>query len=393
MRPFVRRTSITLAVMALLAAGVWFLRPSPIPVDVAVVTRGALSVTLDQEGQTRIHPRYVVAAPVAGRLLEISLDEGDAVSCGAVVARLAPTPLDARSREQARARLAAAQAAQREAAAAVAEATAAFEQAGRSLARKEPLARAGVLAAEELDLARTEQRTREEARRGAEQRAEVARCEADAARSALLDAERGAVVMLRAPADGLVLRLFEESERTLAAGQPLLEIGDPTRLEVVAEVLTTDAVSIRPGMPMRIDAGGTVRWPGHVERIDPAAYTKISPLGVEEQRVEVVGKLDEAVSQLDARLGDRFRIRAEIVLWQGENVLQVPSGAVFRSGDGWSVYRVENGRARLQPVELGHRGAHEVEIASGLDENTPVVLYPPDRISDGARIDATSQKE
>lgn len=388
-----RRRTIVVALAAVLVFVVaWLLRPRAAAVEVGRVTRGVLEVAIEDEGQTRIHPRYVISAPVAGHLGQIELDPGDPVVAGAVVARLAPAPLDLRARAEASGRVSSALAAVRAAEAYVAEAEAAFAQARSTLVRYRALADAGQLSVEELDRATTEEKRLAQALDGARERAVAARFEVATARGALLDADSGVTIQVRAPMAGEVLRLLEDSERVVPAGTPLLELGDRADLELVVEVLSTDAVGIPVGAPMSVEAGIGRRIAGRVREIEPAGFTKVSPLGVEEQRVRVIGEPDPAGGAFAgglAGLGDRFRIRARIVLWRGEAVLQAPSGAVFRSGlDGgsWAAYRLAGGRARLVPVSVGHRGADAVEILSGLEEGAPVVLYPGERIRDGSRV-------
>lgn len=388
-----RRRSIVVFLGALVALALaWAFRPRAVEVEVGRVTRGPLEVAIEDEGQTRIHPRYVVAAPVAGRLDQLELDPGDPVAAGDVVARLAPAPLDARAREQAEGRLSSARAGAREAAAAVAEAEAAAAQARSTLVRYRALFDAGQLAAEDLDRAGTDEKRLTQALAGARERAAAARFEVATARGALLDAGSGATILVRAPTAGRVLRLLEDSERVVPAGAPILEIGDPAALELVVEVLSTDAVAIPVGAPMSVEVGGGRRLTGRVREVEPAGFTKVSPLGVEEQRVRVIGRLDAPPTGEPAgapgtgEIGDRFRIRARIVLWRGDKLLQAPSGAVFRVRDGWAAYRFEDGRARLTPLAIGHRGADAVEILSGLEAGARLVLYPGTRIRDGSRV-------
>ena len=395
MKPAARRiVRIALRVaLGLAAAGglAWLLRPEQVPVDTAAVARGPLETTLDAEGETRIQPRRVIAAPVAGRLLAVDLREGDAVAAGETVARLAVAPLDPRDRRQAEAAVASARAGREEALARVSEAKAALAQSRLTRERSERLAAAGTLAAEALDQARTAERTQAELLDAAKHRAEAAAGELAGARAALLDggapSSRG-VVRLTAPVAGRVLRRFEESERVVAAGTPILEIGDPARLEAVVDVLSTDAVSLAPGAAIRLDVGGGKILPTRLRAVEPAGFTKISPLGVEEQRVRVIGDLLEPEPQV----GDRFRVLAAIVLWRGEDVLQVPAGAVFRTGEAWSVFVVENGRARRREIHAGHRNPNSVEVLGGLQAGERVILYPSDRVSDGARVTAENER-
>lgn len=393
-----RSRPVVIVAAALVALALaWLFRPSAVTVEVGRVTRGALEVTIEDEGQTRIHPRYVVAAPVGGRLFQLELDPGDRVEAGAVVAKLAPAPLDPRDRQQAEGRVSAARAVFRESEAYVAEVEAALAQARSTLQRSRALFEAGQLAAEDLDRAATEEKRFARALDGARERAIAARFEVATARSALLDADSGATITVRAPKTGTILRLQEDSERVVPAGAPILEIGDPADLELVAEVLSTDAVAVAPGAAMSVDIGGGRRLSGRVREVEPAGFTKVSPLGVEEQRVRVIGVLDPGAQTSGAgvvvgvtgdrsELGDRFRIRARIVLWRGADVVQAPAGAVFRAGEGWGVYRLEDGRAHLTLVVVGHRGADAVEILSGIAAGTEVVLYPGQRLRDGSRV-------
>ncbi len=379
---FAIRGALALSVLGGIA---WLLRPERVPVETAAVTRGPLEVTIEAEGETRVRRRFVIAAPTAGRLLAIDLHEGDAVAAGETVARLAVAPLDPRDRRQAEAAVAAARAGRQEALARVAEVRAALALSRRTRERSERLFAAGTIAAEALDQARPAERSAAELLDAVEHRAEVAAGELSGARAALLESDpatASGIVRLAAPAAGRVLRRFEESERVLAAGTPILEIGDPARLEAVVEVLSTDAVSLVPGAAMRLDAGGGTILPARLREVEPAAFTKISPLGVEEQRVRVIGELLEPA----LKVGDRFRLAAAIVLWRGEDVLQVPAGAVFRTGEGWSVFAAEQGRARRRAIRAGHRGAAAVEVLDGLKAGERVIVYPSDRVTDGGRV-------
>jgi len=361
---------------------IWMFRPSPISVQTVRVVRGDLRVTLDAEGKTRIHPLYVVAAPVAGRLAPLELNEGDSVRLGQTVARISPQPLDPRSRTQAEALLRSARASKAEADARVEEAAATLEQSRRNLERSERLAASGQISSEELERVRTSEQTQAKALEAARFRSEAARCQAESARAALMESGDGASIPLCSPADGRVLRLHEDSERVVPAGAPILDIGNASDLELVVDVLSTDAVNIPAGAPMLVDAGGGRIYRGRVRLVEPAAFTKVSPLGVEEQRVNVIGDLDEPAPEL----GDRFKVEVSFVLWEGSDVLKIPTGALFRSGEAWVTFRVEDGRARQVRISLGHRNAREAEILKGLEERDAVVNYPPDRLEDGSRI-------
>jgi HlyD family secretion protein len=380
-----QRFLLVLALVAGAALAAAALRPRPVLVETAAVRRGPLRVSIEEDGETRIHHRYVTGAPVAGRLERITLHPGDAVQAGEVVARLDPAPLDPRSRRQAEARLAAAEASKREADALVQRAQTALEQARRTLRRVEKLAREQVIAADELDVARTTAHTAESDLDAVRFRARAATFDVANARAALLDASEagsGSTVPVLAPVDGRVLRVCEECEKVVPAGTPLLELGDPGELEVVVDVLSSDAVQVRPGAPMWLEAGDGKTLRGRVRNVEPSGFTKVSPLGVEEQRVNVIGDLVDH----PAELGDRFRVEAQIVLWESRDVLQAPAGALFREGEGWAVFTVGDGRARLRPVRIGHRNPDAAEILDGLKAGETVIVHPSDAVEDGTRV-------
>ena len=383
-----RRLAWAAAALALLALVLWTMRPVPLEVETARVARGPLRVTVDEDGVTRVHDRYVIAAPVAGRLLRVALEEGDAVAPGEVVARIAAAPLDARTLEEARARVAAAEATEREAGAALAQLRVGLAQARRDARRVRTRERAGAVSEHDAELAETEAEVRSRAVAAAEARVRAAAADARAARAALSDADAGrvagaTVTPVRSPVRGRVLRVAQESESPVVPGTALVELGDAAALEVLVDVLSTDAVAIRPGMPMVIEEwGGSGPLRGRVRTVSPAAFTKVSALGVEEQRVNVVGDLLEP----PAGLGTGYRVEARIVTWEAADVLKVPVSSLFRSGDGWGVFVVEAGRARLRTVTVGHRGEAEAEVLGGLRAGEAVVLYPSDKVGDGVRV-------
>jgi HlyD family secretion protein len=369
-----------------------------VPVEVGAVSRGPLALTVDEEGETRVRQRFVVAAPATGRLLRIELDEGDRVEQGAVVAHVVPVPLDPRDRAAAEARLAGAEDGKRMAAERLALTGAALAQAERDLARAEQLRAAGARSDEELErarLARTRALREREAARFAEAAAEH---EAEAARAVLIAARAGrgdatsredpcatpgVCIEVRAPIAGHVLRVHEESERVLLGGSPLLELGDPDAIEIVVDVLSADAVKIQPGAELWVeDWGGDAPLRATVRRVEPSGFTKVSALGVEEQRVNVIGDFVDAPDGL----GDGYRIEARIVVWRAEDVLRAPSSALFRRGEGWAVFVVEGGRARRRDVVVGARGPFEAEVKDGLAAGEQVVLHPSDRLADGVRV-------
>ena len=392
----VRRRALVLALAAAGGLGglLWLLRPAPVRVELGVVDRGPLEVTVDEEGRTRVRNRYVIAAPVAGGLDRITLDAGDAVAVGAAVARVSPAPLDPRATAQAEARLEAAIALRGEARARVGQAKAALAQAQRDLQRARTLAAAGTVSDQGLEQAELAHASRVEELHGAREAEDAAAHEVQAAEAVLLAAGGGApttstrgkdaFVEVRSPATGHVLRVFEESQRVVAVGTPLLEVGDPSDLEIVVDVLSADAVKIRPGAEMRLGAwGGEGTLRARVRRVEPSGFTKLSALGVEEQRVNVIGDFVDP----PGALGDGYRLEARIVVWREDDVVRLPASALFRSGEAWHVFGVENGRARLRAVEVGQRGVEAAKVVSGIEPGTGVVLHPTDRVADGVRIE------
>ena len=368
------------------------LRPTPTRVDVAGVSRDAMTVTVDGEGKTRVRDRYVVAAPVAGRLRRILLRRGDAVKSGQLIAQIDPlplSPLDPRQRAEAVARVNAAEDAKREIDRMVERNKATYDQAQRELQRSEILVRDGYASRQELERAQTAVSTGLREYEAARSRAESAAHEVEVARAALLarnQSSAAASVQVHAPTDGRVLGVVEESERVVVAGAPLVEVSNPSKLEVVIELLSTDAVKVSPGAKVFIEAwGGPEVLEARVRLIEPSAFTKVSALGIEEQRVNVIADLTAPSSVL----GDGYRVEGRIVVWHSDSVLQVPVSALFRTGDVWSLFVVEAGRARLRQVEVGQRTPTTAEIKSGVDADDEVIVHPANEITDGARVDPT----
>jgi HlyD family secretion protein len=371
------------AVVALLIALV--MRPESVVVDVVVVEEGPLSVSIDEDGMTRLRDHAAIAAPVSGRLLAGSLRAGDAVRRGQVVARIAPAPLDERTRTQAEAALAAAGSARAQAESRVRQAEVLLEQAQRDRSRVERLGEAGGLSARAVEDARAAERLRERDLDGARSAVDAAAQGERQARQALLGSgPSGAagVVEVRSPLTGQVLRVIEEHERVVMAGTPILEVGAPENIEVEVDVLSSDAARIQVGSRMIVRVPDGAELEASVVRVEPAAFTKVSPLGVEEQRVNVIARF----ATPPVGLGDRFRVATSTVLWSAPSVLSVPSTSLVPADEGWGVYVAEGGRARMRLVELGHRGARSVEILRGLAAGDLVLLHPDERISDGTRV-------
>lgn len=390
----IRQALLGLILLGAVVATVLALRPRPVPVDLATTSRGPLTVAIEETGVTRVKDRYVVSAPVSGRMSRLSLEPGDAVKEGDPLAEIAPASsplLDERTRAEAEARLGAALAAVGQARAARARAEAANDQAQKNLERSRALAGSGSIPPQALEQAEFEARMRREELSSAVFAGKVADEEVRIAKVTLgQDKTRGAAdrhVDVQAPIAGKVLAVHHKSAGVVQAGAPLVEIGDPEALEAVVDLLTTDAVHIHPGTPAVIARwGGEGSLSAKVRRIEPSAFTRPSALGVDEQRVNVVIALTEPRERW-ASLGDAYRIEARFVLWEGSDVLKAPEGAIFRHGDAWAVFRIEGGIARLTPVKIGHRGETEVEIVEGLSPGTQLAVHPGDRVKDGVRVE------
>lgn len=394
MTPLFKRLLLWAVPLLALAAGLAVaFQPRPLPVDMAEVTRGPFDVRVSAEGRTRVRDVYRVSAPVAGDVQRLPVEVGDAVVAGetvlAVVRPAAPGFLDQRGAAEARAALAAADAAEAEAAAAVRRAEAALTYARNELRRITTLAANGTVSRRALDQARSEADGASAALDSARALLEVRRHELEAARARLMQPDTPAdaeacCLRLTAPVDGRVLAVLQESRAVVPAGTPLVEVGDPAALEVVADVLSSDAVQIHPGATARLDDWGGPPLEGVVRTVEPTGFTKVSALGIEEQRVNVI--LDFAAPPPDA-LGHGFRVMARVVTWRAEDTLIAPLGALFRDGDGWAVFRVEDGVARRQPVEVARLGEDRVALSSGLAAGDRIILHPSDRVHDGALVE------
>lgn len=388
-----RQALLALALLGAVAFTVFALRPKPVPVDLATAARAPLSVVIEESGVTRVKDRFVVSAPVTGSVSRIALEPGDNIREGDTLAQIAPASsplLDERARAEAEARLGAAASALGQARAQVARARAAKELAEQELARARKLAERGSLAEQSLEQAEFALRMRDEELSSAGFAEKVAAEEVRMARVTLGQddgrARRDRHVDVLAPASGRVLRVHRESAGVVQAGTPLLEVGDPDALEIVVDLLTTDAVHVSPGTEVVITGwGGERPLAARVSRVEPSGFTRPSALGVDEQRVNVVIALVEP-REAWAALSDGYRVEARLVLWKSAAALQVPHGAVFRRGDGWAVFRVRERRAELVPVRIGRRGETATEIGAGLSAGDRVVEHPGDRVEDGARV-------
>jgi HlyD family secretion protein len=374
---------------AAISALVWALRPRPIAVETVAVTRGSLTATVVAEGRTRVKDLFVVSAPVDGQLQRISLQSGDVVAANAAVARIQPIdprPLDARSRAEARAMVEVARAGVERAQAAEQEAGVAVDHADSELARSQKLAETGAVPRAEVEHAGHESGIRHHAREAANAAVREAHAELVRANAAFAPATTpgDAPVSISSPISGRVLRVLRESAGPVAAGTPIIEIGDVTCLEIRADLLSSDAAAVREGATAAITSwGGPKRLAARVRRVEPTAFTKISALGLEEQRVHVVLDL---VDPLPPGLGHDYRVDLSIVTWTGTDVLRVPSRALVRVGDRWAVFVVRDGRAQQALVELGPTDGMLTIVARGLVEGEVVVAQPTDAVSDGTRV-------
>ena len=372
-------------VLAVAALAMLVMRPEVIPVEIVQVEPGALGVTIDEDGLTRFRLHAEIAAPVTGRLLANDLRAGDTVTRGQVVASIAPAPLDERTRQQGEAALAITRAARSAAEARVRQAQVQLDEARRERSRAERLGAAGALASSAVEAVQATENIRERELDAARSAFDAATQAERQARLALLGAFSSgtpSVVEVRSPMNGRVLRLSEEHERVVVAGTPLLLVGMPGDLEIVVDVLSGDAARISAGARMIVRVPQGPEFAATVTRIEPAAFTKVSPLGVEEQRVNVIA----IPASAPAGLGDGFRVNASIVLWTGESVLAVPSTSLVPIDEGWGLYVVENGRARLRTITLGHQGARDVEVTQGLSAGEIVIRHPDERIRNGTRV-------
>jgi len=365
--------------------------PQPVPVDVTEVTRGSFVVSVTEDGQTRVKDRYVVSAPIAGNLARITLHAGDAVEDGAVLGRILPMAaplLDARTRAQSEARVLAAQASQRQARASIGRAEAALELAQSQASRREALAQSGAVTTAVLEAASATRRARAEELTSARFGARVADYEVRMARAALsrMGGDAGEQFEVTSPIDGRVLRVIQSSAGVVGPGTPLVEVGNPAALEVVVDVLTNDAVQIHAGAQVELLRwGGDHPLRGHVRLIEPSAFSRVSALGVQEQRVNIVIDLDSPREQWQA-LGDGYRIQASVRIFEEDAAVQIPASAAFRHEGAWAVYLLRDGKAKLVPVEVGRRGDLMVQILAGLEPGQKVIVHPSDRVADGVDV-------
>jgi HlyD family secretion protein len=382
----------SLVLLGLLIWGFW---PQPVLVETLPVSRGPLSVDIEEEGRTRVIDRYDISAPVDGVACNIKLDVGDPVSKGQVLLTIAPLAsqvLDPRSRAEAESRVAAAKAALASARSDALAAKARADFHAAEIKRLTPLAAQGVISHEALDRANMDATAARAAMRAAQHSVQVARYNLQAAQSVLAfsaakpEGKPAELVPVRSPIDGRVLKAPKDCEGPVRTGEPLLEVGDPAALEVEVDVLSADAVRIHPGTRVYFDRwGGEGPLEGEVRTVEPVGFTKISALGVEEQRVLVIADFTSP-HQRWARLGDGYRVDARFVLWQGDQVLQVPESSLFRHDGGWAVFLMQDDRAVLRTIKVGWRNGLAAQVLDGLQPGQRVISHPSDQVADGRRV-------
>jgi HlyD family secretion protein len=386
--------TIAAGIVVAVVAGIW---PKPVRVETAAVTRGPLTVSVFEEGKTRIRHRYMISAPVAGFLNRVELRPGARIQMGKTVLATIEAQLsgflDARALAEAEARVNAAEATKMQRKEELDRATAALDLANKDFARADALRKTGAIATQEWDTTenRVQMLTRE--LHAAEFALHVADFEIAQAQAALVQArhpepERSEPLRIVAPVDGYILNVYEESARVVTTSMPITEVGDPQDLEAEIELLSSDAVGVSAGADVSIEHwGGDLPLRGRVSLVEPGAFTKISALGVEEQRVKVrVDFLDQTPPGRE--LGDRYRVEARIVTWQSNGVLRVPTGALFRRGNDWMTFAVKDGKARLRKVEIAHNNSAAAEVRSGLGQGDAVIVHPADAVHDGVSVSA-----
>jgi HlyD family secretion protein len=383
--------------VGVLSALAYAFMPRPLSVDVATVERGHMAVTIDEDGKTRIKERYVIAAPLSGILRRVELHAGDPVvrneTVVAIVEPRDPDLLDAREIAEREAKAKSTEAALRLAQMMREKAKAALDYTESELGRLQPLVQTKAISQQQWENVERIVRICEKEYRGAVFSEEIAQFELELARAALVRTRPGEEnaahmddVEIRSPIEGRVLRVFHESAAMVTSGEPILEVGDPSDLELEIDVLSQDAVRIPPGAKVLVDDwGGETPLIGTVRVVEPSGFTKISALGVEEQRVNVIVDLDEP-STRRTTLGDAYRVEARIVIWESDTVLKVPASALFRHAQQWAVFRVTNRRASLQFVQVGRQGLLECEVLKGLEEGDHVIIYPSDQVRDGVAV-------
>jgi HlyD family secretion protein len=389
MKKMLKRFLLFAVVLAITGLVIIALMPSPVIVETTRARRGHLQVTIDEEGEARAHDRYIISAPVSGKLQRVDLHDGDPVNRGQVLAVIEPVPIDPKEFEEVTARVRAAEATKREAEARVESAREDYEQARRERQRAEGLARDGLVSTQMFEQAKSAEVTAAKALEAARQRVIAAASEVQMAKAGLIAVQSGKVgagklVKVTAPVRGRVMRVVEKSERVVTPGMPILILGDPKRIEIVVDVLSTDAVKIKTGSSILLEGwGDEMPIRAKVRVVEPTAFTKVSALGVEEQRVNVVADFIDS----PGALGDGYRVEVRIIIWEGDEVLIVPTSALFRRESAWSVFAVEGGKTVRRDVKVGHRNAYDVEILDGISAGEEIVLHPTNQLAEGTQVE------
>jgi len=387
------KRTIKRIVTALVAAGAIVLallafRPKPLEVEAGRVAKGPLQVTIDADGQTRAHDRFTLAAPIAGLLSRIELHEGDQVGPETVLATISPLPLDVREVAEIRARIQSAEAREREAEQSCDRLESEHAQALRELNRARLLAQDRLIPKMELEQAESKEASAAMELDAARFRIKAAAAEVAKERAGLVSIEAqqsqvNKLVAIRPPLRCRILRILEKSERVVPFGTPIVVLSNPQQIEIVVDLLSTDAVKVKPGAKVIIENwGGPVPLRARVRNVEPYGFTKVSALGIEEQRANVIADFLDSSDGL----GDGYRVEARIVIWESPSVLKLPASALFRAGQIWNVFVIENGRVRAVPVEVGPRNPSEAEITKGVTEGTQVILHPANDLKEGARV-------
>lgn len=398
---WIKRFLILIAALSLIALFVWAFIPKPVTVQLGEVTRGSFKQIIEEDGKTRVRERYVVSAPLTGKLQRITLKAGDAIEQNQVIAQIVPTApalLDVRSERELTGRVGAAEAQQKRSAAAVAGAQAALEKSNADLKRARQLVASRFISTAQLEQTELEAKINSKELEAAQYADQAAKYDIATARAALMQLHDGAATgssnrlwHVRSPIAGEVLKVIQESEGVVTLGTPLLEIGQTNDLEVIVDILSSDAAHIRPGAEVQMKGWGRAEpLPGRVRRVEPSAFTKVSALGIEEQRVNVIIDITAPPAEWQ-NLGDGYKIDTGIIIFSTASAIKVPVSALFKKDSQWAVFVASNGRAQTRAVQIARRSGLEATVESGLKPGEKVILYPGDTVKDGVKIESASK--